>query len=547
VAPAQAPAAQNKLGAAVAPLRLVSHRQPILVGDHRYFGTVEVGSLSSGLTVSDRLSLESYLLGLNEVPTDWPFEALRAQAVAARTYALHTIGEGRTGEAAAYGYDICATTACQVFSGADVVQTSSGARWSEAVRSTSGQAVLYHGAPILARYHSTSGGRTIDNEDAFPGEPAYPYLKSVLSTSEEASPLYRWRVTFKVREVEAMLRRSGLWSTSEHLVEARTVAGSPFYNPNVAFDGDGGARLVKTADEFRDVARDLAPAMFPGRYPSQWPTSSGVLPETLPSERYLVMTKGRKIIFDGRGWGHGVGMSQWGAFGMADQGASYTDILGHYYTGVSVGTVDEPRSIEVGLSQGNASVTASGDFSIVDGRGEVLVKRALGSWTFSSAGSGAVSISPPTGYGLPLEVGIVKAPRRVLVGASTFLTVALSRPAHVKTKTADTPTGYQDPGVSIKEAGRRRVTWLAPLEPGRYEVTVSARAGPRARNSEPIEIEVRYGAPVRDGVDRRLPGDSAPIPWTVVGIAAGGLLLLLAVAGRSLARRNPPGSGGFDR
>ena len=543
-APTATQARGSNLGAAVAPLHLVSRGQSIFVGDHRYFGSIDIGSLSSGLTVSNRLSLESYLLGLNEVPTDWPFEALRAQAVAARTYALYTIGQGRTGDAALYGYDICATTACQVFSGADVVSTTHGARWAEAVRSTSEQAVLYNGAPILARYHSTSGGRTIDNEDAFPGEPAYPYLKSVLSTTEEASPLYRWRVTFKLSEVEAMLRRSGLWATPQHLVNVRTVPRSPFYNPNVEFDGDAGARLVKTADEFREVARDLAPAMFPGRYPSHWPTSSGVLPETLPSERYLVMTKKHKVVFDGRGWGHGVGMSQWGAFGMADQGASYTDILGHYYTGVTIGTVQEPRSIEVGLSQGNSAVTASGDFKIVDARGNLVVRRALGTWSFASAGPGAVSIQPPQGYGLPLKVGIVKAPHRVLVGESTFLPVALSRPAHVKTQTAGTPTGYKDPGVAIKEAGRRRVIWLAPLEPGRYRVSVAARAGPTAQHTEPVEIVVHEAAAPPDeqsdgGGTPKAPGRD--VPWVVLVVALGGLIALITTAAVALGRRSPPG------
>ncbi|HET7481786.1 MAG TPA: SpoIID/LytB domain-containing protein, partial [Actinomycetota bacterium] len=433
-APVPARAGDHKLGAAVAPVRLIARGQPTLVGDHRYFGTVEIGSLSSGLTVSDRLSLEDYLLGLNEVPTDWPMEALRAQAIAARTYALFGLAQGRTGEGAVYGYDICATTACQVFSGADVVSTSSGARWRDAVSSTSHQAVLYNGAPILARYHSTSGGYTLDNEVAFPTEGAYPYLQSVSSTTETASPLYRWYVTFRIKDLEAILRRAGWWHRPAHLVSVHSFPSSPSVPyPQIAFRFERGT-ITRSAEDLRDVVRDLAPAMFPGVYPSRAPTSTGRLPETFPSSRVAISTRGKRVRVVGRGWGHGVGMSQWGAYGMAQQGATYTDILTHYYSGTTVGTIDEPRSIEVGLSQQNSSVTASGAFEVVDGRGNVLVRRALGTWSFTSAGPGAVAIHPPQGFGLPLRVGIVDAPKRVLVGASTFLTVALSRPAQVKTE-----------------------------------------------------------------------------------------------------------------
>lgn len=546
-AAAPARAAPKDLGAAVSPVRLVARGDdPIsIAGSHAYFDTVELSSAGNGLVLSNRLSLERYVLGLAEVPTTWPMEALKAQAVAARTYALWTLGRGRTGDAAAYGYDICATVQCQVFSGADVVRSEDGARWRAAVEATSGQAILYNGEPILARYHSTSGGRTIDNEYAFPGEPAYPYLKSVSSTTEQRSPLYRWRVTFKLGEVEAMLRRAGWWAASKPLRSVRTVPGSPFYNPNVAFQGKG-VRLVRTADEFRDIARDLAPSMFPGRYPSPWNTSSGRLPETLPSERYKVTTSGKQVVFDGSGWGHGAGMSQWGAEGLARRGAGYVDILTHYYTGVSVAPYPDPGAIEVGMEQGRSSVTASGSFRIVDARGKTLVGDALGSWTFEWAGAGAVAIRPPQGYGLPLEVGIVDAPKKVLVGEPAFLTVALSRPAKVRIETGDTPTGYRDPGVSVKGAGRRRVVWLAPLEEGRYRIRVSARAGPTQKRSEPIEIVVtsaRVTDPEAGGAEPEVTGDNgSAVAWIVVSVILGALMLLgtAAALAFSIRGRNTP-------
>lgn len=524
IAPARAQ--DRDLGAAVSPLRLVARGgAPISVaGLHSFFDTVELTSAGDGLAVSNRLPLERYVLGLNEVPTDWPEEALKAQAVAARTYALFDLEDGRTGDAATYGYDICATVLCQVFSGADVVRAENGEQWTAAVEATAGEAILYGGKPILARYHSTSGGRTIDNEDAFPDEPAYPYLKSVPSDTEQGSPLARWRVTFKIGQIQAMLTRAGWWTASQRLVRVRS-AGGPFYNPNVAFEGKGGRRLVRTADEFRDIARDLAPAMFPGRYPSRWNTSSGVLPETLPSERYAVTTNGKTVVFDGTGWGHGSGMSQWGAHGLAKQGATYTDILTHYYTGVSVGDYPGPGVIEVGVDQARSSVSASGSFEIIDGRGKTIVREALGTWNFVWGGTGAVSIQPPQGYGLPLEVGIVNAPKKVTVGEPAFITVALSRPAKISTQTEQSPTGYRDPGVEVKDAGRRRVVWLAPLEEGSYRVRVQARAGPSRERSEPVKIlvtnsEVKGSEPRAEArTDRDLEEDASP-PVLVIAVVA---------------------------
>lgn len=533
----------------MSPLRLVARGSaPIdVVGLHSFFDTVELTSASDGLVVSNRLPLERYVLGLQEVPTEWPEEALKAQAVAARTYALRELEDGRSGESAIYGYDICATVLCQVFSGADVVRAEDGERWTAAVEATAGETILYDGEPILARYHSTSGGRTIDNEDAFPGEPAYPYLKSVPSPTEQGSPLRNWRVTFKLAEVQAMLSRAGWWAGSKPLVRVRS-AGGPFFNPDVAFEGKGGKRLVKTADEFRDIARDLAPAMFPGRYPSRWNTSSGVLPETLPSERYSVTTTGRNVVFDGTGWGHGSGMSQWGAHGMAQNGASYVDILTHYYTGVSVGDYPDPGVIEVGVDQARSSVTASGSFKIVDGRGKTIVQEALGTWNFEWGGTGAVSIQPPQGYGLPLEVGIVNAPKKVLVGEPAFLTVALSRPAKISTRTERSPTGYRDPGVEVKDAGRRKVVWLAPLEEGSYRVRVQARAGPSLERSEPVEIEVtsarvKGSDPPAEATDRRPGGDDDGSP-PVIALAIFAALVIFGVGALVTARsRSGPDEG----
>ena len=330
--PAKAAPKRRKLGAVVAPVKLVpkSGSTISVSGLYDFFGTIELSSASDGIVVSNHLSLETYLLGLNEVPPDWPFEALKAQAVAARTYAAHGLAQPRAGSAASYGFDICATVDCQVFSGAEVVQTEDGERWREAVEATANQVVLYDGEPILARYHSVSGGQTLNNEDAFEEEGPYPYLVSVPSTTEEASPLDRWRTSFSLRAFEAIAEP--IWPVSKgrlesvYTIESRTG----LHYPDVVLQGKKG-RVIVDAEQLREIVRDRAPELFPALYPGPGPTSTGRLPETWPSHRIEINTKRKTVRVRGYGWGHGVGMSQWGAYGLAELGATYPDILAHYY------------------------------------------------------------------------------------------------------------------------------------------------------------------------------------------------------------------------
>jgi stage II sporulation protein D len=532
-------AARRDLGSVVAPVRLIQKGQlPISVGGlNRYFDSVEIASASDGLVVSNRLSLERYLLGLNEVPPEWPAEALKAQAIAARTYALWTIARGRVGSAAVYGYDICATIDCQVFSGADVVATEGGQRWAQAVNDTRGLTILYDGVPILARYHSTSGGVTFDNPDGFPGEPAYPYLRSVPSTTETHSPVYRWRVEFRLDRLTKILERSGLWTRGrvKGVVTKPDNAGGPY--PDVVVEGKRG-RIRMSADDFRSAVREEAPALYPGLYPSPWHTTSGRLPETLPSERFVIEGRKRSIVVLGRGWGHGVGMSQWGAYGLARQGASFVDILTHYYTGVTVDGFPFDRPIEVGVGTGLPSVVANGAFRIEDGEGHTIVQNAVGAWSFRSVGPGVVSIDPPKGYGLPLEIGIVEAPKRVIVGEPAFLTVALSKPAKVRAETVGSREKF--PQARVKNAGKRRVTWLAPLDPGDYRVRARANVGPRSSVSRPVLIRVRRPPPVAvDSEEEESPIEEPAWHWVLWFI--GGVIVLMGLVAWLIGSSQSPG------
>ncbi len=453
--------------------------EPITIdGLHRYYGVIEVRPAADGLVVVDRLPLERYLLGLDEVPSSWPVEALRAQAIAARTYALWTLAQPRGGAAATYGFDICASVQCQVFSGADVV-LEGGEEWAEAVLATAGQAVLYDGDPILARYHSTSGGMTLDNEDVFTSEGAYPYLKSVPSTTERASPIYRWKVRFPLRRLEVMLRRADLLG-DETLESADTVPSSlGLHYPDVSLTTSEDGYTI-TAEQLRDAVREAAPELWPRSYPSLRADGSP-LPETLPSNRYDMTTRDGVAHILGRGWGHGVGMSQWGAFGMASGGVDHTAILEHYYTGAVVGSAPASGDLSVGVAYGLEEVQVSGDFSIEAG-GESVVRDALGTWRFVPS-DGATEIRPPEGFGLRLQIGVVEADETIGPGGRATLRFALSKPARVSV------AGTDEPG-EIFAAGTHSFPWVGPSEPGLYEVSLSARAGPQKDSTKPITIEV---------------------------------------------------------
>jgi SpoIID/LytB domain protein len=480
----------KKLVAVTSPVRIVS-RSPLplaVAGLHSYFGTIELSAATDGLVVINKLPLERYLLGLQEVPPDWPTEALRAQAVAARTYALWTIESPRAGAAADYGFDICASVECQVFAGADVVRFGDGRRWAAAVAGTAGRTIVFEDRPILARYHSTSGGATLDNLDAFPDERSYPYLMPVASPWEQASPLWRWRVRFRLRQLQAILARAGLWMrTNGRLTQVRTIpsrAGHPY--PDAVLKGKK-KRSVIDVDSLRDALAIHAPALYPSKYPSPWPTSSGFLPETLPSSRVDIHTRDESVTVVGRGWGHGVGMSQWGAYGLARRDADYEEILTHYYTDTDVDTISYRQPITVGVDWGRSQVEIKGEFDVLDGRDRILARAAVGTWRFKWSGDRVVSIDPPRGYRLPLSVGVVRAPDMADAGEPARLTIALSRPAVIRAVSDGEPTS--GPG-RVVNAGRRTIVWRAPPEPGRYEVRVEATSGGTQRTSEAVEIVV---------------------------------------------------------
>jgi stage II sporulation protein D len=306
------------------------------------------------LAVTVTLPFGTYLEGIAEVPPSWPAAALEAQAIAARSYALATTGwDGAQGET--LDTPICATTACQVYRGIPVPSVPGTRRWYRAVRRTAGDVLLYGGRPAETVYFSTSNGRTYGNEDVF-GSAALPYLRPVVERHDGASPTSRWRATLPFGDLARFLRRGGGWGRGR-------ISGIRLDGSRVVVSG-GSRRRAMDLSTFRDVVNAWAPCLKPGRYPS------GRLPLTIPSRWLEISSRRGTAIVSGRGWGHGVGMVQWGAYGKAKRGFSASQILAAYYGGLRPGRYPEPGLIHVEVASGltNLRIRASGIGAQLDGR-----------------------------------------------------------------------------------------------------------------------------------------------------------------------------------
>jgi stage II sporulation protein D len=305
--------------------------QPTL--DARYPGLLAVKRSSDGtLSLTVTLPFERYLEGIAEVPPSWPTAALEAQAIAARSYALASTGwSGQEGQT--LDTPICATTSCQVYGGMPIGRLGDARRWFRAVRRTAGEVLLYDGRPADTVYFSTSNGHTYGNEDVF-GSSALPYLRPVAEHDDTASPTSHWSVTIPFGELGAFLVRAGYWPDGTPIRRTALSGGS------VLVSGGGRSRTIELGD-FRDAVNAGAPCLLPGRYPPAG------LPVTIPSAWLSIASGAGAVTVTGRGWGHGVGMVQWGAYGKARLGWSAERILGYYYGGLKPEPYAEPGLIHV--------------------------------------------------------------------------------------------------------------------------------------------------------------------------------------------------------
>lgn len=272
----------------------------------RYRGALELRHRGAGLTVVNIVPVDDYLLSVvpEEMPTDWPAEALKAQSVAARSFSLASRGRH-----ASEGYDLCTTTHCQLYTGTAAEKTASTA----AVRATRGEVLTYGGKPIEALFHTDSGGMTESSEDVWGSH--VPYLRAVRDTPLGTMP---WTKTVSTADLEKKLAAKG-----HNIGRLRAIELSPLAVGRAAKDRTASGRVKAMT-----VTGTKGSVTLSG---TAWRSLLG-----LKSALFSAKLTKDSVTFTGFGAGHGLGISQWGAKRLAETGKSYADILHHYYTGVTL-------------------------------------------------------------------------------------------------------------------------------------------------------------------------------------------------------------------
>lgn len=252
-----------------------------------------------GLLVVNELAIEDYLAAVlgSEMPPSFPVEALKAQAVAARTYAVRKKleGEGRP-------FHLGATVLSQVYGG----MHREDPRTRAAVGVTAGQVLVFDHEPIEAYFFSSCGGKTAGGAEGL-GRPL-PYLTSVRCPEDEGIPGARWKLELTAEELG---RRLGVGAVENLAIEKRSETGRV---ETVSVRPKGGKARSMTAASLRRAVGYSA----------------------LGSLAFEVRKSGKAFRFEGQGSGHGTGMCQWGARAAAEKGWDYRRILSHYYRGATI-------------------------------------------------------------------------------------------------------------------------------------------------------------------------------------------------------------------
>ncbi len=334
---------------------------------NRYYGAFQYRRVGGGdLTVSNLLPLEDYIncVVSREMSRSWPLEALKAQAVCARTY--YEINLGRHN---ASGFDICSTTHCQAYYG--MGETDS--RTAQAAAETAGLRVLYNGTPAQTYYFSSSGGGTEDVRNVW-GSQSIPYLSGVADPYEAAVSdkisYWSWSETFTAAQLTEKLQAKGYNCAS--IVDFQITATTPTGNvKSIAFldangkswpfTKEGGVRNLLGLKSMRytvSASEKTSGGVYYTDGGGTLTSMSGVYAiggsgaaARITGNPYVITGSGTQFLpaptgstsagenvftVTGSGWGHSVGMSQWGAYAMAQQGKTFEQILTFYYPGTEI-------------------------------------------------------------------------------------------------------------------------------------------------------------------------------------------------------------------
>ena len=266
-------------------------------------GVLEIHNQGTTLLAVNRVDLEAYVAGVvsSEISPNWHAEALKTQAVAARTYVLN-----KKLQAFDHKFDVVASVQDQVYTGRSLVNQAI----QKAIRETKSMVVTYERRPIFAAYSSTAAGPTEDAINVWDAD--LPYLKGVDCPFDEESPKFEWEAAVGLRDLESQLRKAGypVGTIATFIPLSFTRAGRVNKIRMLHSKGE----LILRGQDFRKA----------------------VGYSVIPSTQFSIHRFGREVVFSGRGAGHGVGMCQWGAKEMAELGYRYESILQYYYPGTQL-------------------------------------------------------------------------------------------------------------------------------------------------------------------------------------------------------------------
>lgn len=268
----------------------------------------------------EEVPFEEYVIGVvsSEMPASFEMEALKAQAVAARTYSLSKVlrsGDGGNPQAHTAA-PLCDSTHCQAYRSQDELSALKGESWKEnggkkikeAVNSTAGEMIYYeHELISQALFHSSSGGRTENSEDVFVS--TVPYLRSVDSPFEDEATHKNEQTVMSVSSFSSAVKRA---------FPDKNFGSITAKNIKITENSAGGRVIKMQIGDASLSGRDIRSTMG------------------LASADFIISMDSDTITFTSNGSGHGVGLSQYGANGMAKKGYDYKKILRHYYTGVDI-------------------------------------------------------------------------------------------------------------------------------------------------------------------------------------------------------------------
>ena len=336
----------------------------IELNNRRYPGVIEIGRTQgkNGLTAINILPVDDYVYSLmmRDVSQEWPVDALKAQAVAIRTFALHELGRHKD-----EGYDFCGTKHCQTYIGL----SAEDERALKAVNDTKGMVLTWQGQLIVSPFHLSSGGYTENGDVLWPqgkeylrGRPDY----------DQTSPFFRWQKRMSPKELEALLKGGGYDVGELNAIEVSKRKPSPMTavdrgisgrikslliigkNGVVTVEGEKFQELLSLPSTLIDMYVAVVMTNLDGGVIDSYgdrdnkpiqinlpPAKSGGLLNDSDNVHRISGRKDEMIFLEGYGSGHGVGLSLWGAKAMAEKAINpgpeyYVTILKHYYQGVKI-------------------------------------------------------------------------------------------------------------------------------------------------------------------------------------------------------------------